>query len=148
MTSKILRKHRSNQLVAHFDDLVFLYPDGQAVRPVTSVSEFSALGSVSACHRIRFHDLRHTHGTLALQAGVPVHVVAERLGTLEPSDDPERIRPCLAWAAGGRCRKGRTGNLFTSNRNSVFVYVDPAKECVSRSLELVVFNDQLIAVLR
>jgi integrase len=30
--------------------------------------------------RIRLHDLRHTHATLLLQAGVPVKVVSERLG--------------------------------------------------------------------
>lgn len=30
--------------------------------------------------RIRFHDLRHTHATLLLKAGVPVKVVSERLG--------------------------------------------------------------------
>ena len=29
---------------------------------------------------IRFHDLRHTHATLALQAGVHPKVVSERLG--------------------------------------------------------------------
>lgn len=34
---------------------------------------------------IRFHDLRHTHATLLLRAGVPVHVVAARLGHREPS---------------------------------------------------------------
>jgi integrase len=28
----------------------------------------------------RFHDLRHTHATLALAAGTPVHVVSRRLG--------------------------------------------------------------------
>ncbi len=30
--------------------------------------------------RIRFHDLRHTHATLLLKAGVPIKVVRERLG--------------------------------------------------------------------
>lgn len=30
--------------------------------------------------RIRFHDLRHTHAILALQAGVHPKVVSERLG--------------------------------------------------------------------
>ena len=30
--------------------------------------------------RIRFHDLRHTHATLLLQAGVPVAAVSARLG--------------------------------------------------------------------
>ncbi|UTR06653.1 tyrosine-type recombinase/integrase [Alkalihalobacillus sp. LMS6] len=29
---------------------------------------------------IRFHDLRHTHATLMLLQGIPVKVVAERLG--------------------------------------------------------------------
>jgi integrase len=30
--------------------------------------------------RIRLHDLRHTHATLALQAGVHPRVVQERMG--------------------------------------------------------------------
>jgi integrase len=29
---------------------------------------------------IRFHDLRHTHGSLLIQDGIPVKVVSERLG--------------------------------------------------------------------
>jgi integrase len=33
---------------------------------------------------IRLHDLRHTHATLLLLAGVPVHVVSERLGHASP----------------------------------------------------------------
>src|SRR5690606_35536416 len=34
--------------------------------------------------RIRFHDLRHTHATMLLRAGVPVKVVSERLGHASP----------------------------------------------------------------
>jgi integrase len=30
--------------------------------------------------RIRLHDVRHTHASLLLKAGVPVKVVSERLG--------------------------------------------------------------------
>ena len=30
--------------------------------------------------RIRLHDMRHTHATLLLKAGVPIKVVSERLG--------------------------------------------------------------------
>lgn len=36
--------------------------------------------------RTRIHDLRHPHATLLLLAGVPVHVVAARLG-----DDPATV---------------------------------------------------------
>jgi integrase len=34
----------------------------------------------SAVPTIRFHDLRHTHGSLFLKDGIPVKVVSERLG--------------------------------------------------------------------
>ena len=35
--------------------------------------------------RARLHDLRHVHATTLLLAGVPVHVVAARLGHADPS---------------------------------------------------------------
>ncbi|WP_203434093.1 site-specific integrase [Jiangella asiatica] len=35
--------------------------------------------------RARLHDLRHVHATTLLLAGVPVHVVAERLGHAGPA---------------------------------------------------------------
>jgi integrase len=34
---------------------------------------------------MRLHDLRHIHATLLLEAGVPVHVVAARLGHADPA---------------------------------------------------------------
>jgi integrase len=34
---------------------------------------------------MRLHDLRHLHATLLLKAGVPVHVVAARLGHADPA---------------------------------------------------------------
>jgi integrase len=35
--------------------------------------------------RARLHDLRHLHATTLLLAGVPVHVVAARLGHADPA---------------------------------------------------------------
>jgi integrase len=42
--------------------------------------EFQRLIVQAWIKRIKFHGLRHTYATLLLQAGVPVHVVQERLG--------------------------------------------------------------------
>ena len=51
----------------------------------------------------RLHDLRHVHATMLLVAGVPVHVVAERLGYADPSItlrvDAHVIRQHAAGAA-------------------------------------------------
>ncbi len=42
--------------------------------------EFAKLIEASGVRLIKFHGLRHTSATLALKAGVPVKVVAQRLG--------------------------------------------------------------------
>ncbi len=42
--------------------------------------EFAKLIQASGVRRIKFHGMRHTSATLALKAGVPVKVVAQRLG--------------------------------------------------------------------
>jgi integrase len=34
---------------------------------------------------VRFHDLRHTAGTLALRQGVPLHTVSKMLGHADPA---------------------------------------------------------------
>jgi integrase len=39
----------------------------------------------SGLRRIRFHDLRHTHATIGLRAGVPIKVMSERLGHSTPA---------------------------------------------------------------
>lgn len=40
---------------------------------------------VQALPHARLHDLRHLHATTLLLAGVPVHVVAARLGHADPA---------------------------------------------------------------
>jgi integrase len=45
--------------------------------------EFARRAALLGFPDLRFHDLRGTHATLMLDRGVPVHVVAERIG-----DDP------------------------------------------------------------
>ena len=40
---------------------------------------------LSSLPHVRLHDLRHLHATTLLLAGVPVHVVAARLGHADPA---------------------------------------------------------------
>jgi integrase len=60
--------------------LAFCQPDGTSHHPDTITSEFERLARRSGLKRIRFHDMRHTHATLLLEAGVDITVVSKRLG--------------------------------------------------------------------
>jgi integrase len=60
--------------------LVFTREDGAQVHPDTMSFWFEKHLRSARVPRIRFHDLRHTHASLALQAGVPAKIVSERLG--------------------------------------------------------------------
>ena len=54
--------------------------------------------------RIRLHDLRHTHGTLLIKAGVPVKVESERLGhgnTVYTIDTYQHVLPGMQAEAAG-----------------------------------------------
>lgn len=62
------------------DDLVFTREDGAPLHPGEFAKRFRRLVKDAGLKTIRFHDLRHTHATIALQAGVHVKVVSERLG--------------------------------------------------------------------
>ncbi len=61
-------------------DLIFTRENGAPVHPGSFSEAFERLVIRSGCPRIRLHDLRHTHATLGLAAGVPVKVMSERLG--------------------------------------------------------------------
>ena len=70
--------------VADDDERVFARPDGAPTHPQLLSDGFKRLVQRSGLPRIRFHDLRHTHATLLLKAGVPIKVVSERLGHSTP----------------------------------------------------------------
>jgi integrase len=61
-------------------DLVATLETGAPVHPDVFSRMFTRLVDEAGLRPIRLHDVRHTHCTLALQAGVPVKVVSERLG--------------------------------------------------------------------
>ena len=60
--------------------LAFAAPDGRPIHPGLFTYYFQRCARMSGVPRIRFHDLRHTHATHALQAGVHPKIVSERLG--------------------------------------------------------------------
>ncbi len=59
---------------------VFTKDDGEPVHPQSVSRAFAQAIAAAKLPEIRLHDLRHTHATLALQAGIHPKVVSERLG--------------------------------------------------------------------
>jgi integrase len=66
------------------DAYVLALPDGLPTHPQVLSDMFNKLVARSGLPRIRLHELRHTHATLLLKAGVPIKVVSERLGHSTP----------------------------------------------------------------
>jgi integrase len=100
-TVQVLRDHRKRQAEERLtvgpewkgtDDYVFCTAWGEPVHPDTVSSLMATLikghneaRPSEALPHARLHDLRHVHATTLLLAGVPVHVVAARLGHADPS---------------------------------------------------------------
>jgi hypothetical protein len=59
---------------------------------------------------VRLHDLRYLHATTLLLAGVPIHVVAARLGHRRPRCDVAGLLPRAARARRQRRRHLRSGS--------------------------------------
>ena len=89
-----MRRHRETQLLerdfagpAYGDrDLVFADALGGPIHPQRLTQWFSEHRNAAGIRTGSLHVLRHTAATLALTAGVPVHIVAARLG-----DEPKQI---------------------------------------------------------
>ena len=105
-TVAVLRQRKSDQAAEHLaagdtwrgtkDGHVFTTGWGEPIYPDTVTS---LMGKLITAHnepgagpppkdqlpRARLHDLRHIHATTLLLSGVPVHVVAARLGHADPA---------------------------------------------------------------
>jgi len=104
-TVQMLREHRARQAEERLaaglrwtdsDQYVFTTGWGSPIHPDTASSLMAdlikahnttvqAVGAGEVLPHARLHDLRHFHATTLLLAGVPVHVVAARLGHADPS---------------------------------------------------------------
>jgi|SRR5687768_17472963 len=93
-TVEALREHREAQLLerafvggAYADhDLVFAVELGGPIHPQRLTEQFGKARKAAGIPTGTLHVLRHTAATLALTEGVPVHIVAARLG-----DDPNTV---------------------------------------------------------
>jgi len=81
-TVAVLRALHKAQTTHSLDgsDLVFRNDAGGPLDPESVSLVFNRRVKSSGLPRIRFHDLRHTFATLALQANVPLKVVSDILG--------------------------------------------------------------------
>ena len=92
-TVEHLRLHRKRQVQERElwgddyieNDLVICKENGEPLHPQTYSQAFERIVAKSDLPRIRLHDLRHTHATIALSAGIPTKVVSERLGHESPA---------------------------------------------------------------
>jgi integrase len=88
VTLAALQAHRRRQIAekgelgsAYLDnDLVFAKLNGSPLNPDYFSQYFDRTVARLALPRIRLHDLRHTHATLGLAAGIYPKVMSERLG--------------------------------------------------------------------
>ncbi len=64
-----------------------MFADGHraAIHPHAISQAFERIARRAGVTVIRLHDLRHTHGSLLIAAGIPVKVVSERLGHATPT---------------------------------------------------------------
>jgi integrase len=76
-TVGVLRAHRG---ATGRHALAFCRADGSPLSPGGVTKRFTELARTHGVRPIRLHDLRHTHASLALRAGIHPKVVSERLG--------------------------------------------------------------------
>jgi len=83
-TSQLLAQHRAAAVAhdpeLHAYSLVFSNGGGDPIHPALFSYYFQRRVRLAGVPRIRLHDLRHTHATHALRAGIHPKVVSERLG--------------------------------------------------------------------
>jgi integrase len=84
---------------------MFLNAHHCAPSPESFSQLFTRTTSTCGLRRIRFHDLRHTHASLLVAAGVPIKVVSERLGHAHPGftmHTYQHLLPGMGSAAAAR----------------------------------------------
>ncbi len=76
-----LRRHRVDSAFSCESDLVFAHPELGTVLDASSLrARFKTALRCMGLRDLRFHDLRHTYGTLMVASGAPLRMVQEWMG--------------------------------------------------------------------
>jgi integrase len=67
------------------EGLLFTWENGAPVLPDYVSKTFVKAQAGLQLPRLTIHELRHSHATILLRSGVPVHIVSKRLGHKDPS---------------------------------------------------------------
>ena len=78
-TELLLRAQWQQPLPRH-NEQVCRRDNGTTLHPNVLSAGYKRIAAIASIDGVRFHDLRHTHASWLLAAGVPVHVVQARLG--------------------------------------------------------------------
>jgi integrase len=97
---------------------------GQPIHPHAISQAFERIARRAGVPVIRLHDLRHTHGTLLIKAGVPVKVVSETLRPRHP-----RIHHRHVSARAGRHASRRRPHLRAARRAGASTVAQQPGEC-------------------
>ncbi len=109
----LLREYRADQELFYIqlsrdikeDDFLFIRLDGNPLNPNAVTLAFRRIIRRAGLGHVRVHDLRHTHATLMLKAGIHPKIVSERLGHASVSitlDTYSHVLPGLQEAAAER----------------------------------------------
>lgn len=100
---------------------MFTDTDGEPIHPHSISQSFERIARRAAVRVICLHDLRHTHGTLLIAAGVPVKVVSERLGHATPAftiDTYQHVLPGMQADAACIFERLVVGDLLPGDQKS------------------------------
>ena len=107
--------------ISESDDWVFTDGDGEPVHPHAVYEAFRRIVANAGIPAMRFHDLRHTHGSLLIAEGVPVKVVSERLGHAHIAHTLETYQHVLP---GMQADAARTAERLAAPRSTTKKSVD------------------------
>jgi integrase len=114
---------QTEQRAAAIDSRGWMFTDtnGEPIHPHAISQSFERIARRAGVRVIRLHDVRHTHGTLLIAAGVPVKVVSERLGHATPAftiDTYQHVLPGMQAVAARVFEQLIVGELLPARRMS------------------------------